>query len=307
MKQPNQGPGNLRQMSKTDIPTGVRLQKVLANAGFGSRRALEKRIEAGEVMVNGKLAKLGDRVTPEDHIMLGNRPVGAWRLKEQQQQVIIYNKPEGEVVTRDDPEGRPTVFKRLPRLQSGRWISVGRLDINTSGLIIFTTDGELANQLMHPSQQIEREYAVRVHGEVTEDMLQQMVNGIELEDGSARFEEVVESGGEGTNHWFHVVIMEGRKREVRRLWEAVGVKVNRLKRVRYGPIFLDSSLSIGRHRPLSEKELSELLEAVSGKPVKVKKKRAAKGGGVAASPTQRKRPSKPSPWQSSSRKKGKKR
>ncbi|MCG8429091.1 MAG: pseudouridine synthase [Chromatiales bacterium] len=239
---------------------GERLQKALANAGFGSRREIERRIEAGEVKVNGQVAKLGDRVTPEDRITIGNQRVGSWRLQSQQQRVIIYNKPEGEVVTQSDPEGRPTVFKQLPRLKSGRWIAVGRLDLNTSGLLLFTTDGQLANKLMHPSQQIEREYAVRVHGEVTHEQLEQLVNGVELEDGPARFEDIVESGGDGANRWFHVVIMEGRKREVRRLWEAVGCTVSRLKRVRYGPIFLDSSLSIGRWRDLDKKEFKELLQ-----------------------------------------------
>ena len=255
-------------MTKDKKLPGERLQKVLANAGFGSRRELERRIEAGEVEVNGKVAHLGDRVVPEDRIFIGRRPVGTARLQPVDQKVIIYNKPEGEVVTRDDPEGRPTVFQRLPRLKTGRWISVGRLDINTSGLLIFTTDGQLANKLMHPSQQIEREYAVRVFGEVTEEMLQQMVGGIELEDGHARFEEIVESGGEGINRWFHVVLMEGRKREVRRLWEAVGAKVNRLKRVRYGPVILDSSLSIGRWRELTSDELDSLLAVVGEKKAK---------------------------------------
>lgn len=249
---------------------GERLQKVLANAGFGSRREIEKQIAAGEVMVNGVTAKLGDRVTPEDRIQIGQLRVGAWRLKEQKQRVIIYNKPEGELVTRNDPGGRPTIFKQLPKVVGARWIAVGRLDLNTSGLILLTTDGELANKLMHPSEQIEREYAVRVHGQVTNEMLEELVNGVELEDGPARFEDIVESGGEGTNRWFHVVIMEGRNREVRRLWEAVGVQVNRLKRVRFGPIILDSSLSIGQHRDLTEKENEQLLAAFDAEPKKEK-------------------------------------
>jgi 23S rRNA pseudouridine2605 synthase len=274
---------------KSAVIPGERLQKVLANAGFGSRREIERQIAAGEVRVNGKVARLGDRVTPEDQIYIGRMKVGAWRLKQGQQQVIIYNKPVGELVTRDDPEGRPTVFGRLPKLVGSRWIAVGRLDLNTSGLLIFTTDGELANKLMHPSQQIEREYAVRVHGEVTEEMLEQLVNGVELEDGPARFEDIVESGGDGTNRWFHVVIMEGRNREVRRLWEAVGVKVNRLKRVRFGPIILDSSLSIGQHRELTPAELESLKtafgaeDAKSGRPARdragdIKKARSQKSG-----------------------------
>ncbi len=256
---------------------GERLQKVLANAGFGSRREIERQIEAGEVSVNGATAKLGDRVTPEDTIYIGRTKVGAWRLKKQEAQVILYNKPEGELVTRDDPGGRPTVFSRLPKLVGSRWIAVGRLDLNTSGLMIFTTDGELANKLMHPSQQIEREYAVRVNGEVTEDKLQQLVNGVELDDGFARFEDIVESGGEGRNRWFHVVIMEGRNREVRRLWESVDLKVNRLKRVRFGPLFLDSSVAAGRYRELTQQELSELLSATGPVPEPAPKRRSQSG------------------------------
>lgn len=258
---------------------GERLQKVLANAGFGSRREIERQIAAGEVKVNGQVAKLGDRVVPTDTIFLGRTRVGAWRLQEKPVQTIVYNKPEGELVTRDDPGRRPTVFQQLPKLVGSRWIAVGRLDLNTSGLLIFTTDGELANRLMHPSQLIEREYAVRVHGEVTDDKLQALVNGVELEDGPARFEDIVESGGEGRNRWFHVVIMEGRNREVRRLWESVDLKVNRLKRVRFGPIFLDSRLAIGRHRELTSEELEQLIQAagITEKSPKVDKKQKASG------------------------------
>ncbi len=251
------------------------------------------------------MAKLGDRVTIEDRITLGNHPVGTWRLKKQKHQVIIYNKPEGELVTRDDPEGRPTVFKRLPKLKSGRWISVGRLDINTSGLIIFTTDGNLANQLMHPSQQVEREYAVRVHGAVSKEMLQQMVDGVELEDGPARFEDIVESGGEGSNHWYHVVIMEGRNREVRRIWEAVGVRVNRLKRVRYGPIILDSSLSIGRHRELNEKEREALLATVDAEKRPKRARPERKKAGKREARPSAKSDKKPTPWHTAGKRKPK--
>jgi len=261
------------RMSKTSDLPGVRLQKVLANAGLCSRREAERLIEAGEVLVNGAKARLGDRVTPEDRIVVSGRKVGAWRLKPQEHRVIIYNKPEGEVVTRSDPQGRKTVFSRLPKLRGQRWIAVGRLDINTSGLLLFTTDGDLANRLMHPSQQVEREYAVRVHGEVTHEMLEGLVNGVELEDGPARFEDIVESGGEGRNRWFHVVIMEGRKREVRRLWESVGVQVNRLKRVRFGPIILDSSLSMGRHRDLTPEEMKALLASFGTEDEKPQRKR----------------------------------
>ena len=239
---------------------GERLQKLLANAGMGSRRHLETLIGEGRVKVNGVVAKLGDRATAEDRIELDGRPVGIKRLAGNQRFAIIYNKPEGELVTRSDPEGRKTVFERLPRLPFGRWIAVGRLDVNSAGLLLFTNDGELANLLMHPRTRIEREYAVRVNGEVSAGMVRQLVAGVELEDGPARFEDVVESGGEGSNRWFHLVIMEGRKREVRRLWEAVGATVSRLKRVRYGPIILDSSVKVGQWRELDAQERKALLE-----------------------------------------------
>jgi 23S rRNA pseudouridine2605 synthase len=238
---------------------GERLQKVLANAGWGSRREIERLIEAGKIQVNGQTAKLGQRVGADDLIQMGRRKLRPEAV-ESERRVIVYNKPVGEMVTRSDPEGRPTVFKQLPKLKNGRWIAVGRLDINSSGLLIFTTDGELANRLMHPSQAIEREYAVRVLGEVTEEMVRQLVQGVELEDGPARFEDVVDSGGEGANRWFHVVIMEGRNREVRRLWDAVGAKVNRLKRVRFGPIMLETRLPTGRWRELESREMDQLLE-----------------------------------------------
>jgi 23S rRNA pseudouridine2605 synthase len=241
---------------------GERLQKLLANAGLGSRRQLEQLISEGRVKVNGKVAKLGDRATPEDRIEINGRPVGGKRLDSRQRFVILYNKPEGELVTRRDPEGRKTVFDRLPWLPTGRWIAVGRLDVNSAGLLLFTNDGELANRLMHPRTQVDREYAVRVNGAVTDEMVRRLVTGIELDDGPARFEDVVDSGGEGSNRWFHVVIMEGRKREVRRLWEAVGATVSRLKRVRYGPIILDSSVKVGQWRELEPKERSELLRVV---------------------------------------------
>jgi 23S rRNA pseudouridine2605 synthase len=244
---------------KTD---GERLQKLLANAGFGSRREIERWIEAGRVRLNGTVAKLGDRAGPTDQIQIDKRRIRVPAIDSVERQVILYNKPEGELVTRSDPEGRPTIFRNLPKLKRGRWIAVGRLDINSSGLLLLTTDGELANRLMHPSHSIEREYAVRVLGEVTNDDLQQLVTGVELEDGHARFEDIVESGGEGANRWFHVVIMEGRNREVRRLWESVGAKVNRLKRVRFGPIMIDKRLLAGRWRELEPKELTKLLELV---------------------------------------------
>lgn len=244
---------------------GERLHKLLASAGWGSRREIERWIEEGKILVNGQTAKLGQRVGADDLIQMGRRKLHADAV-ESERRVIVYNKPVGELVTRSDPEGRPTVFKQLPKLKRGRWIAVGRLDINSSGLLLFTTDGELANRLMHPSQAIEREYAVRVLGEVTEEMVRQLVQGVELEDGPARFEDVVDSGGEGANRWFHVVIMEGRNREVRRLWAAVGIKVNRLKRVRFGPIMLETRLPAGRCRELEAREMDQLLEMTGLQP-----------------------------------------
>ncbi|MEW8507758.1 MAG: 23S rRNA pseudouridine(2605) synthase RluB [Candidatus Thiodiazotropha sp.] len=252
-------------MNQSSGRSGERLQKVLANAGMGSRRQIEGWIVEGRVEVNGVAAELGQRIEPSDVIYVDGKRVAKRLLEAPSREVIVYNKPEGELVTRKDPEGRRTVFERMPKLKHGRWIPVGRLDLNSSGLLLLTTDGELANQLMHPSRQVEREYAVRVMGEVTEEQLKALTHGVELEDGPARFEEIVESGGEGINRWFHVVIMEGRQREVRRMWEAVGARVNRLKRVRYGSVFLESALKVGRWRYLSEGEINELLSTMGHK------------------------------------------
>ena len=234
-----------------------KLQKVLARAGYGSRREMETWIEAGRVSVNGKTATLGDRVAPRDKILVDGKKL-AGDAQTVPKTVILYNKPEGEICSRRDPEGRPTVFDRLPRIRHARWVAVGRLDINTSGLLLFTTDGELANRLMHPSRQIEREYAVRVRGEVTPEMIQRMHEGVELEDGPARFTDIQYFAGEGANHWYHVVIMEGRNREVRRLWESQGVTVSRLKRVRYANVFIPSHVKVGDYVELSREETREL-------------------------------------------------
>jgi len=239
---------------------GVRLQKVLANAGLGSRREIETWIAAGRIRVNGRIAVLGDRVDPSDRIQIGGRVIQRGRLTAAPRKVLVYNKPEGELVTRFDPQGRPTVFRNLPRLRRGRWIAVGRLDINTGGLLLLTTDGELANRLMHPAQAVEREYAVRVLGGVAQAGLEQLRTGVQLEDGPARFEEVVDAGGQGANHWYHVVIREGRQREVRRIWEAVGTRVSRLIRVRYGNTLLGKHLRSGHWRELQPEELAGLLE-----------------------------------------------
>ena len=238
-----------------------KIQKVLARAGYGSRREIEGWIEAGRIKVNRQLAKLGDRIGPDDRVSLDGKPLT--RLHHApRRRVIAYHKPIGEVCTRQDPEGRPTIFQHLPRIQNSRWITVGRLDINTVGLILLTTDGELANRLMHPSSQIEREYAVRVLGEATDEKLQQLQQGVMLEDGMAHFDRILDSGGEGANHWFHVMLKEGRNREVRRLWEAVGLKVNRLIRIRFGNIELGRKLRPGKWRDLEAAEMQTLLQHV---------------------------------------------
>lgn len=238
--------------------TTEKLQKVLARAGLGSRREMETAITQGRIKVNGKLATLGDRIEMRDRVSVDDRPVTLRAADEVPRRVIMYNKPEGELCTRKDPEGRRTVFDRLPRLKGERWIAIGRLDINTSGLLLFTTDGELANKLMHPSTQVEREYAVRVMGQVSKEHIVAMVEGVMLEDGPARFTDVQEFGGEGINTWFHVVLMEGRNREVRRLWESQGLTVSRLKRVRYGNIFLDKRVKAGEWTELTQDEINDL-------------------------------------------------
>lgn len=239
-----------------------RIQKLLAHAGYGSRREIERYIEAGEVMVNGKPAELGQLIAPHDQVQLRGQRIHLEARLAATPKVLVYHKKAGEMCTRSDPEGRPTVFDSLPRLQQGRWVMVGRLDVNTDGLLLFTTDGELANKLMHPSSEVEREYAVRVLGEVPTEMLQQLQTGVELEDGMAKFDSVREAGGEGANHWYHVILREGRNREVRRLWEAVGITVSRLIRVRYGVIGLPRYLRQGFHEELDVKALRKLYESV---------------------------------------------
>lgn len=235
-----------------------KLQKVLARAGLGSRREMERAIEAGLVTVNERPARLGDRVIPDDVLRYRGERVPT-HGHSSRRRVILYNKPEGEICSRNDPQGRRTVFENLPRLKGERWISVGRLDFNTSGLLLFTNDGELANQLMHPSSVIDREYLVRIAGSVDEEMKRQLVEGVLLEDGPARFTDIVEGAGEGRNRWFYCVIMEGRNREVRRLWESQGVKVSRLKRVRYGNIFIPSHVRVGQWVELNDKEIRDLM------------------------------------------------
>jgi 23S rRNA pseudouridine2605 synthase len=226
---------------------------------------MERWIEAGRVAVDGRVATLGDRVDASARITLDGKPVS--RTPAAETRCILYHKPPGEVCSRSDPEGRRTVFERLPRLKSGRWISIGRLDYTTSGLLLFTTDGELANALMHPSANIEREYLVRVMGAVDQAMLQRMIDGVMLEDGVARFTDIQEGGGDGVNRWFYVVIMEGRNREVRRLWESQGLTVSRLKRVRYGEVFIPSRVKQGQWVELEAKEIKSLYR-MAGLPAK---------------------------------------
>jgi len=242
------------------------LQKLLAQAGHGSRREIEGWIRAGRVTVDGVTATLGQRVTGSEKICLDGRPLPVERATRQSPRVIAYHKQVGELVTRSDPEGRQTVFSSLPSIQAGRWIPVGRLDINTAGLLLLTTDGTLAHHLMHPSSGVEREYAVRVLGEVTPDDRRQLTMGIQLDDGPASFEQVVEAGGDGANRWYHVVLREGRKREVRRLWEALGHTVSRLIRVRYGPVRLARELRPGKWRELTPGELTALYRSAGLEP-----------------------------------------
>lgn len=242
-----------------------RLQKFLARMGLGSRRQIEDWIRQGRITVNGVPVQLGASVNGAEKIGIDGKLIQV-RAFGQQRRVLAYYKPVGEIASRHDPEGRTTIFEHLPPLRDGRWIVVGRLDLNTQGLLLITNDGELANRLMHPSSQVEREYAVRVLGEVTPDMLKRLREGVPLEDGLARFDEIREAGGEGANHWYHVVLKEGRNREVRRLWESQGVAVSRLTRVRFGPVTLRRGLHPGHWDELDEERMTELLQAVGYAP-----------------------------------------
>lgn len=242
---------------------GERIQKVLASAGHGSRRQIEKLIQQGRITVNGKPAELGQQLAQQDRIAIDAKPIRLHPQLKQKPRVIAYYKPAGEVCTRSDEKGRANVFDKLPGIRNGRWINIGRLDINTTGLLLFTNDGELANKLMHPSSQIEREYAVRVLGKATPEQLKAMRDGVELEDGKAQFTDIVDSGGDGANHWYHVVIMEGRNREVRRLWESQGLQVSRLIRTRYGPYILPRRKRPGQNWRLEDEEVKALQAAVT--------------------------------------------
>ena len=236
-----------------------RLQKALASAGLGSRREMETWISEGRVQVNGETAVLGSKVCARDIIKVSGKRVYI-RFEDKRTRILIYHKAEGEIVSRDDPEGRDTVFDNLPKLRGAKWIAIGRLDFNTEGLMIFTTSGELANNLMHPRFEVEREYAVRVLGELTEEMIQKLLDGVELDDGPAKLQSLFVAGGEGANRWYRVIIMEGRKREVRRIFEHLGLTVSRLTRIRFGPISLPPQLRRGQKIELEDDMVAQILE-----------------------------------------------
>lgn len=242
----------------TPEPT-QRLHKLLATQGLGSRRDMEELIASGRVTVNGEIAKVGAGVTQYDVVRIDSRPVRL-SFDAELPQVLIYHKPEGEIVSQDDPEGRATVFDKLPKIKQGKWIAIGRLDMNTSGLLIFTNSGELANRFMHPRYEVEREYAVRIFGELTDEQMTMLTQGIELEDGPANFDSISAQGGEGANHWYQVILREGRNREVRRLFEAFQLPVSRLMRVRFGPVNLPPRVKRGTMLKLEQKTVVDLLE-----------------------------------------------
>ena len=235
-----------------------KLHKALASAGMGSRREMEKLVAEGRVSINSIPAKVGDRVKSSDLVKVNGRVVRlSW--KRQLPRVLIYHKPEGEIVSRDDPEGRPTVFDHLPSIRGGRWLTVGRLDFNTEGLLIFTSNGDLANRMSHPRYEVEREYAVRLLGALTTEQMNQLLEGVELDDGVAQVDSILPAGGEGANHWYRLVIREGRNREVRRIMEHIGLTVSRLIRVRFGPVAMPSRLKRGMQEEMAEAAVRELL------------------------------------------------
>jgi 23S rRNA pseudouridine2605 synthase len=236
-----------------------RLHKMLAQAGLGSRREMEELIRAGKVTVNGEVADIGAQAEETDLVKVNGRAV-RFRVASALPRILLYHKPEGEIVSRDDPEQRETVFDLLPQVRGAKWIAVGRLDFNTGGLLVFTTSGELANRLMHPRFEVEREYAIRVRGELLPDQLRQLRQGIEMEDGPAQFESLVEEGGEGSNHWYRGVLKEGRNREVRRMFEAMGLTVSRLIRVRFGILTLPPRVKRGRWLELEPEQVATVLK-----------------------------------------------
>jgi 23S rRNA pseudouridine2605 synthase len=240
----------------------TRLQKILASAGFGSRRTIEDWIRAGRITVNGRTAQLGDRAEPGDEVRVDGKPVALPAMQPSERQLLLYNKPLDEVTTRSDPQGRRTVFESLPQASAGRWISIGRLDVNTSGLLLFTTDGELAHRLMHPSGEVEREYRVTVRGQPAPEVLRRLTDGVMLEDGLARFDGLSAVPASGPDATFRVILREGRNREVRRMWTAVGHEVVRLARTRYGPVELPTDLPAGQWRMIP----IEVVEGVARPP-----------------------------------------
>lgn len=242
-----------------------RLQKILSQAGLGSRREMERWIESGWVQVNGNPAKLGDSAGPFDKISVKGKFIANPLKEKQNTRILLYHKPVGEISSRHDPKFGKTVFDHLPHIKQGRWIQVGRLDLNTSGLLLFTNDGELANRLMHPKYELEREYAVRVHGQVSPEVLNNLERGVALDDGPAKFNRIQFRGGEGTNSWYHVVLNEGRNREVRRLWESQGLEVSRLIRIRYGSLFMPRFLARGQTYELPPKEVTEFIASLPNK------------------------------------------
>ncbi|WP_176051230.1 23S rRNA pseudouridine(2605) synthase RluB [Burkholderia sp. BCC1644] len=268
-------PANKRVLSPDD--DAPKLHKVLAEAGMGSRREMEELIVAGRVSVNGEPAHIGQRIMPTDQVRINGKPVKR-KLPNKPPRVLLYHKPTGEIVSHADPEGRPSVFDRLPPMKTAKWLAVGRLDFNTEGLLMLTTSGDLANRFMHPRYSVEREYAVRVVGELPEGMRQKLLHGVELDDGPANFLRIRDGGGEGTNHWYHVALAEGRNREVRRMFEAVGLMVSRLIRTRHGPIPLPRGLKRGRWEELDDAQVRKLMATVGLKaPTEEKGKRGGAG------------------------------
>ncbi len=248
----------MKSAPKPQITDTQKLQKMLAQAGLGSRRDMEGWIEEGRVTVNGKVATIGTRVGPDDQVKVGRRII-RMPAPEQLPRVLLYHKPEGEIVSRDDPEGRASVFTALPRLRGAKWLAVGRLDYNTCGLLIFTTSGDIANRIMHPRFEVEREYAVRIMGQLTAEQIIRLKEGIKLDDGVARCESIKDEGGEGANHWYRMVLKEGRNRIVRRMFEALGMTVSRLMRVRFGIVGLPARLKRGQCLELTPQETQRVL------------------------------------------------
>ena len=250
-----------RRMQQATAPVVAeeRLQKALASAGLGSRREMETWIAEGRIQVNGETATLGSKISSRDVVKVSGRRVYL-RFEDKRTRILIYHKSEGEIVSRDDPAGRTSVFDNLPKLRGAKWIAIGRLDFNTEGLMIFTTSGELANHLMHPRFEVEREYAVRVLGELSEEMIRKLLDGVELDDGPAKLQSLFVAGGEGANRWYRIVIMEGRKREVRRLFEHLGLTVSRLTRIRFGPVSLPPQLRRGQKTELDDDQVAQVLQ-----------------------------------------------